>query len=185
MGNVFLDIRNLDEVQLKDLLVDRLSEDFEIKPEVTGLNIVERKAVIIDFLLKAKPHVVQSGFTPEWFGVEVKNIYHQGRPKSGKINELFWQALSYAQSVFDGSRPPFVLVFVNDDYARDSDEFDRFAFMFVARFCQRGNVGKLQIEKTGYTISFDGNVYYRKRGEETHSGKSNAGLKRNVGNVSK
>lgn len=184
MRKILLDTRKSDENQLKTLLVSKLSSDFEIRPDVDGINLVENKPVKIDFLLRAKPHVVKDGFTQDWFGIEVKNIYRKGSPSSGKINELFWQALTYAQSKFDNQRLPFVLVLANDDYSTESDESDRQAFFLVARFCQYGNVGKLELEKTGYTICFDANLYYRKRNGIVQVGKTNAGLKRKVGNVS-
>lgn len=108
-----------------------------------------------------------------------------------KINKVFWQALTYAQSNFDGKRLPFVLVLVNDDYSRDDHkevdsqyfEFIRHAFMFVARFCQYGNVGKIELEKNGYSIIFDNNFYFRKRNDEMQKGKTNVGMKRNIGNI--
>lgn len=85
MNNRYLlDTRKLDENQLKDLLILKLSSDFDIRPNVDGIHIVETKPVKIDFLLKAKSHLVEKGFTSDWFGVEVKNIYHNGLPESGK-----------------------------------------------------------------------------------------------------
>ena len=193
MNNIhLLDTRNLDEIQLKQLLISKLSSDFELRPDVDGIYIVEPKPVKIDFLLRAKSHIIDGGFTPEWFGVEVKNIYHNGIPKSGKINEVFWQALTYAQSKFDEKRLPFVLVLVNDDYSKIDDRktdkktenFDSLTFMFVARFCQYGNIGKLELEKNGYSVVFDNNFYFRRRNGEMQKGKTNVGIKRNIGNVS-
>lgn len=169
-----MDLTSFDEKQLKSILLDKLSGDFIFKSEVRGINLVEQRLIIIDFLAMAKPHIVASGFTSKWFGIEVKNIYEAGGnvPKGKKVNQVCWQSLTYAQSVFEGKRPPFVFMFLNDPYSTKG----------LIAFLQYGNVGRLKLTKVGYCFEFTMG-YFGKSGNNIYKGKTNSGINRYVGNV--
>jgi hypothetical protein len=106
------------EQALKNKLIAKLSKDFEVLEEVTGYHPIYEARLRIDVLLRAKPHLVEEGFTGEWFGVECKWV--EGiNGQTSKTTRLVWQSITYAQSTFEiGSlkiRPCFVAVFTPND----------------------------------------------------------------------
>lgn len=163
----------MDENSLKLQVLEKLSDDFYFKPECRGVNLVEKTQVIIDFLAKAKTHIVNDGFTHEWFGVEVKYIPNANSAK--KMKQALWQSITYAQSVYDKYRPPFVFLFTN------SEVLD-IELRAIYRFCQYGNVGLLNIDN-GYSFTFGSQHYYANRDGIRHKGKTNAGQIRYAGNM--
>lgn len=168
-------MKNEDEFKL--LLLEKLQNDFTFKVEVNGVNPIEQKQVRIDFLVKAKPHIISPGFTKEWFGIEVKHFTAGKHKNQQKVDRLFWQALTYAQSCFGEVRPKFILVFANTD---DSLSDHR---QIVGRFCVLGNVGTLSLYKKGYAIYFGSAFYFSNHCGVYSKGKSNAGQRRYFGNV--
>lgn len=169
------------ENDLKSLLLVRLSCDFILEPEVRGVNLVDQKQVVIDFLVKPKSHIIDNGFIDKWFGIEVKYIPNNGEEK--KIKQALWQSVTYAQSSYNGIRPPFVFLFTNDIGAYAIDAFHRQAILSVKSFCQFANVGSLEVNENGYRFSFGNQGYYRIGEDGMHyKGKTNAGLIRYTGN---
>ncbi len=152
----------MDEPKLKRLLQLGIEKDFDILPEVTGTNIVEHDEVRIDFMCYPKQHIIDAGFHPAWFGIEVKHIPQKddGSHTSGttsKITRLFWQAISYAQSEFNienqNIRPAFVLVHTNRIQSRGNQSL----FRNLTALGLYGNVGVLDFfvgKRKGWMITF-------------------------------
>ncbi|MEZ4590941.1 MAG: hypothetical protein R3D55_07335 [Chloroflexota bacterium] len=105
---------SIGEKRLQKRFENLLKDDFDLFPEVWGKNLVyPDKEVRIDYLLFPKPHLIEAGFDPVWFGVEIK---HFGKPgETGKLSRLIWQCITYVQSQFEldkkNIRPVFVLSF--------------------------------------------------------------------------
>lgn len=152
----------MNEPTLKSLVQRGLQQDFEILPEISGINLVENDHVRIDFMCYPKKHVIDSGFYPCWFGIEVKHIPQQDDGShipgtTSKITRLFWQAISYGQSEFDIEnkkiRTAFVLVYTNTIRSRgNTDLFNNLAMLGLY-----GNVGILDFfvgKRRGWYITF-------------------------------
>jgi hypothetical protein len=174
------------ESDLKHLLVEKLSGDFELVSEVKGRNLLDNTLVRIDFLAKAKLHTLKSGITTEWFGIEVKYISqnHIG----GQINKVFWQSITYSQSIFDIGKPPFlekkrlpfIFVLVN---TKAITYHHQQRFSCILSFCQYSNVGQLILNNQGYTFQFGGGIYCQKNKDTIVKGPHNVGERRYIGNV--
>jgi hypothetical protein len=174
------------EYDLKCILIEKLSDAFELIPEAKGRSIVDKTSVRIDFLAKAKPHTIELGITPEWFGIEVKYISqnHIG----GQINKVFWQAVTYSQSMFNIGNPPFlekkrlpfIFVFTNTNFIAHEHQ-QRLSHLLA--FCQYSNVGQLILSNQGYTFKFGGGIYCRRHKEMIAKGQHNVGERRYIGNA--
>ncbi|AZZ90701.1 hypothetical protein EUZ85_08235 [Hahella sp. KA22] len=90
----------MDEEALTKDLISRISNDFEILREVDGFHQFYEQSVRIDLVLKAKPHLIEQGFTNEWFGIECKWVTGVLKQTS-KTTRLVWQSITYAQSLFN------------------------------------------------------------------------------------
>lgn len=171
----------MNEATLKATLLEGLSEDFKILEEVGGSNLIEGKHVRIDLLLYPKPHLVARGFDPGWFGIEVKDIDFLRPHASQKTRRLFWQSITYAQSMFkvdrkEKIRPNFVLVYV------DEEPTDRSYWRELLSFGQYANVGQLYLDSyLGWGIKFGGGGYYSKKYGRSRI--KNLGTKRYVGSI--
>jgi len=108
----------MSEALLTDELLLRLASDFEFKREVCGEHPISGNGVRIDLLAKGKAHLVELGFTDEWFGIECKWADRLSGTTS-KTTRMVWQSITYAQSLFtvDGTlvRPKFVAVYTPDN----------------------------------------------------------------------
>ncbi|MDP5292611.1 hypothetical protein Q9290_09975 [Oceanimonas sp. CHS3-5] len=90
----------MNEQRLTQDLINRISNDFEILQEVEGYHQLYNQNVRIDLVLRAKQHLIEQGFTSEWFGIECKWV--QGVIKqTSKTTRLVWQSITYAQAVFN------------------------------------------------------------------------------------
>lgn len=129
-------------------LTARLCSDFEVKREVLGVHPVDGHGVRIDLLMRAKAHVVESGFTDQWFGVECKWADQIGGTTS-KTTRMVWQSITYAQSTFesDGSsvRPAFVAVYTPDGLHSLIEEH----LKHLLSLALYGNVGRLYFYRDG------------------------------------
>jgi hypothetical protein len=102
---------------LKNKIKEMLDDDFILRDSVKGINPVENKKVIIDYMLYPKIHLIENGFDPHWVGVEIKYIKDFSESDRGKKSQLLWQAITYSQSIFDidsenkGIRPHFVVAY--------------------------------------------------------------------------
>jgi hypothetical protein len=106
------------EQLLKEQVLANLADDFEILEEISGFHPIYKKRVRIDLLVKAKQHLVNEGFTDQWFGIECK--WSEGVcGQTSKITRMVWQSITYAQSTFEVGEerviPRFVAVFTPDN----------------------------------------------------------------------
>jgi hypothetical protein len=97
-----------------------LSPEFHVREEIRGRHALYDQNVRIDFMLKAREPLIQSGFTSNWFGVECKWITGING-QTAKTTKLIWQSITYAQSQFqvDGASvtPRFVALLTPDMHA--------------------------------------------------------------------
>jgi hypothetical protein len=138
----------MNEETLKNKLESKLSKDFFIEKEVSGSHPIYNIPVRIDYLLKAKPHLIESGFTTEWFGVECK--WTGGiEGQTSKVSRLFWQSITYAQSQFKNKEevitPKFVAVLVSENL----HPIIQSHFKAQSQLALYGNVGELFFYKDG------------------------------------
>ena len=149
------------ENQLQIFFKAIASSDFVIYEEVKGINLVENKGVRIDFICKAKNHVVEKGFTPKYFGVEVKHIEQNDKKK---LRHALVQCITYSMSRFaiDNCvfRPAFVLLFSRN--FQNMTELTMASYFNVGSFLISENQDYL--EQHGiYNIKFASSVYYRQK----------------------
>jgi hypothetical protein len=164
----------MNEQELKIQFVSAMECDFLIKKDVPGQFLVDKTKVIVDYLLFPKSHLVQKGFSPKWFGVEVKSPDGEGAKKAIRVA---WQSITYSQSEFEGCRPEFVLIYppLANFFEKPGDAY------YLVCMLQKANVGYMEInpEKNRWKIKFGANLYFSS--ENGLSSTPNAGLKRYVG----
>lgn len=162
-------------------LITRLAKDFEMRAEVRGIHPIEGLAVRIDLMAKAKPHLVDAGFTDEWFGIECKWAAQIGGTTS-KMTRMVWQSITYAQSTFtlDSTevRPIFVAVYTPDNL-HSSIEGHLSHLLALGLY---GNVGRFYFYRDGaWGIKF-ASIYARSPGPNYHLNQAQL-PKRRVGSV--
>jgi hypothetical protein len=181
------------EGALKQWLTDHLREDFDLFAEVPGRHVAEGVGVQIDFLAYPRPHLLEAGFLPMHFGIEVKHL----DPMLGfshKAARALWQSVSYTDAEFflDGRaiRPKFVLLFSNMSFDEERSllnrlgselENDHALWRGLLQLANHANVGTLEIAGsrdawTGWKMAFSGGLYFwrRNRAGEGAYGLSNA-----------
>lgn len=138
----------MSEALLTDDLLLRLANDFEFRREVCGEHPISGDRVRIDLMVKGKPHLIESGFTDEWFGIECKWADRIGGTTS-KTTRMVWQSITYAQSQFkvDGVsvRPKFVAVYTPDNL----DQLIERHLKHLLALGLYGNVGRLYFYRNG------------------------------------
>jgi hypothetical protein len=133
-----------DEPTVKAALRNRLSPDFEIEEEVPGVHIIENVPVVVDFMLSAKTHLLERGFPAAKIPLEIKQLSDE----SNKSVRAAWQAITYAQSMFQGVRPPFVLLFPPVRYFyKLGEECEHIACLHS--LLPKANVGQLGFRQNG------------------------------------
>lgn len=170
---------------LKSQIEEILKNDFILRCDVKGQNLVEKTDVRIDYMLYPKQHLIESGFEPDWIGLEVKFIKDFSFADRGKKSHLLWQAITYSQSKFNIDennieiRPYFVAVYVGDfEFQNDEKSKEWWALLNLAQY---GGVGWLKIIKSpnlGWVIDFNGGRYY---GQKRGRGSLKLPQKRHVG----
>jgi hypothetical protein len=132
----------MSEVELTESLICSLSRDFEICREVKGHHPIYDQDVRVDLMCRAKPHLADSGFTDQWFGIECKWIEGLGGQTS-KITRMVWQAITYAQSVFNINgvqiNPAFVAFYTPDKLHPNIED----ALRPLLALGLYGNIGRL------------------------------------------
>ncbi len=180
-ANLAITPRFADEPALKRWLVDHLAEDFELTPEVTGRHLAEGVRVEIDFMAFPKPHLIDAGFAPRHFGIEVKHI-NQEDGFSRKASRALWQTVSYTDSEFEiGSslvKPTFAMLFSNLSFDAElkllrnfgsQRENDVALWRGLLQLANHANVGTLDIRGTaadwrGWVMRFStGGTYFSRR----------------------
>ena len=160
------------EVQLKNFVIQRLSDDFDIQKEVSGIHPVYGK-VRIDLLLTPKKQTIKKGIDFGCFGIEIKNPKTTGCSVK-KMLDCLVQSHSYTISRFNGVIPDFVLVFPSLDIFYDEDHCHQPNYddlRTLRRFLQRLNVGELGFEKNAYCFWFTGQrLWHSERGRSKQKG---------------
>lgn len=173
-------VRFKNEDELKKWLVTNFEKHFHIGQEVIGKHLIEGVAVRIDFVFKPREHLINAGFDPSPFGVEVKFF----NPEDGfthKTSRAFWQTISYNFCEFklgNGySKIKYCLLFSNFSFTKEFDlvkitnsyfENDQSVWNGMLHLANHANVGILYIfgqreSPTGWDIRFAGNVYFGMR----------------------
>ncbi len=86
------------ELELQEWLRKKLCPWFEVYSEVKGQGFINRKIknIRIDFVIKAKPALLEEGFTDKPIGIEVKYFNpSKGDGFQKKVSRGIFQALSY------------------------------------------------------------------------------------------
>jgi hypothetical protein len=190
----------MNEEQLTSYLVQSLQEDFDIRREVKGHNLLTRGPIRADIVAHPKLHLISAGFVDAYFCVEVKAVPATEPDKRARA--AAWQALSYRLSEFDFGVPAFALVYPpfaafylhEGDFSWDrggptKDDIEkverRAAYRELTAVMQRGNVGWVEISegspgiKADIRICFGAGRYWSKR--LGMSGVKNLGLRLHVG----
>lgn len=160
---------------LKDKFTHLVKTDFRVLPNVVGQELIHQTRVIIDFMLYPKPHLLEAGFDPVWFGVEVKHFGVSG--ETGKMSRFLWQCITYVQSIFtidnEILKPVFVLGFsdvqeVNQDNNELCREY-RSQWTGMIRLAGLAHVGTFyEVLPTsykplgGWNIGFSSSSYFRR-----------------------
>lgn len=172
------------EPQLKKRFRQRMESDFHIYPDVRGRHLSENQEVVIDFLIKPKPHLLAAEFKDGWVGVEVKYLKEY---KLGALSKLAWQSLSYGQSEFEIEgglyRPMFVLMHANVSFNLQHQSGIPEQLTGLLAFLEYGNVGWVEFDpKYDWRMGFGSHGYFNKKYGKNKV--KNVGTKRNVGNLS-
>ena len=177
------------ETTVKTLIIEALSNDFEIEQEVDGVHIIEKDKVRIDLLIHPKPHLLDEGFHNSWIGVEIK-YFDRPEEQIGKVARFFWQAITYQQSIYRLNgidvRPQFVLLASN---IQDVPPSKPGGFSMYRSMLQVGNlamVGHLKVfNSDNWDIRFVSSGYMEKKNGIFKKTKSNAGCGKYIGNSSR
>jgi hypothetical protein len=193
------------ETQLHEWFKENFSEHFEIYSEVDGYGYLnqEKRKVRIDFIIKAKPKLIEHGFTDQYFGVEAKYLSpKEGKGFQGKSSRGVFQALSYwysgARWILPGQGEvelSSVLIFSNLSFSEESkslfdtmDSFYQTTWQAYLSLANHGNVGELLVRtyegKMNYwSMAYSGAKYYSMfNGGEYVKGNPNVINKRRIGN---
>lgn len=163
------------EDTLKAQFLNTINPHFHVQPEVRGKFLVYDCSVCIDFLIYPKFKLREIGFPPEWVGVEVKHIDDNNFPK---LIQLFWQAITYQQSIYQGNtrkiRPIFTLIHTNHLSPQLQDYI--LPLLILAQYA---NVGLYEFTPKGWRIKFSSSyiTYFK------HSGKFRINPTPNLGTV--
>lgn len=170
--------RFVTEEELKAWVLPHLEQDFEVFPEVIGEHL-SGASVVIDFVLRPRPHLLLHGFVDGFVGLEVKFIA-QDNGFSRKSSRALWQTISYTDSEFfvNGMRVPlvFAALFSNLSFQNEVDllipfgghqsENDKAEWRAMQLLANHANVGVLKLrgnrdEWRGWSFSFAaGSLYF-------------------------
>ncbi|MBN9368878.1 hypothetical protein [Acidovorax sp. SDU_ACID1] len=172
------------EKPTRDFLKEALAADFEVYEKYSGWHKHGGEKVYYDLVLRAKDHLVQQGFDPGYFVIEVKLFNLDDVQKHDvKARDMMWQCVAYSFSDIElpsGElvRPLFVLYYIDGSGVKPEYEKEINA---LHHFVQRGGVGRLVFERIDpgqWLLNFGGSRYFSKRrGRGSH----NVGVKRQTG----
>lgn len=166
------------ETELKAWMFDFMKDDFYIYQEVSGIHVTEGVKVRIDYVLYPRSHLIEQGFEPAPFGIEVKYL-NQEKNFAHKASRGIWQAISYNDCEFSLKDRKFslkfCLLFSNLSFSHEreilelhSDHTDgkSMKWLGILNVANHAKVGVLKItgkrEKIkGWSISFAGGIYFR------------------------
>jgi hypothetical protein len=147
----------LNEDKLKIGLYRYLSDDFEIYPEEYGVYSCDgsENRIRIDFLCKAKKHLIEMGFPSDFFGIEVK--YFGPNSEIKKINETLGQCQIYRNSKFlKNNKQPFAVFLFTDLFIIDRSYNESLKHSFfntptpdymkiIFRYVKLFNIGRIEL----------------------------------------
>lgn len=195
------------EQQLHAWFMEHLSEHFDIYREVKGSGFVNRQKrnLRIDFVIKAKPKLIQHGFTDQYIGVEAKYLSpKEGKGFAGKSSSGVFQALSYWYSGARWWLPEkeseielaSVLMFSNLSFQDESDamfntldDHYRKVWRSYLSIANHANVGELLVRTykgalSYWSMSYNGSKYYSMYASgDYHKGTPNVINKHRIGNA--
>ena len=194
------------EEQLHTWFKKHFSEHFEIFSEIKGYGFVNRmkRNLRIDFVIKAKPKLIEHGFTEQYIGVEVKFLNPKvGKGFAGKSSYGVFQALSYWYSGARWWLPSkekielaSVLMFSNLSFQEESEAmFDTLdahyskVWRSYLSIANHANVGELLVRtKKGklsyWGMEYNGSKYYSMYSSgEYAKGNPNVINKHRIGNA--
>lgn len=87
------------EEELKVWFLGNMKTCFDIRENVGGTHIATGKTVEIDFWVRPQKHLVDAGFDPHPFGIEVK-FFPFSHDLTERVSRGFWQTISYTESQF-------------------------------------------------------------------------------------
>ncbi len=156
------------ESNLKEILIGQLNSDFILLSEISGVSDFYNKKIKIDILAYPKEHLVDNGFDPEWFGVEIKHFDKPG--DSGKLSRFIWQAITYQHAIYNLKntiiKPLFVLCFSNYESmnAHNDSSYPKYfpGMMLIAGLGRVGNLVVFGKDKPGWRIRFATSTYFTK-----------------------
>ncbi|WP_217550627.1 hypothetical protein [Pantoea sp. GbtcB22] len=165
------------EDDLKTWMINTLKNDFHIYQEVVGTHVTEGLKVRIDYVIYPKAHLLNHGFEPAPFGIEVKYL-NQEKDFAHKASRGIWQSISYNDCEFSINnkkfRLKFCLLFSNISFINEteilklnSDHVDEKYMKWVGMLnvANHAKVGALKITGTkdrvkGWSMQFAGGVYF-------------------------
>ncbi len=100
-----------EEELLTRRIIKKLSGQFFIEREATGVHLIDGSMVRVDLLLKPKQVAIDMGFCADVFGIEVKTPDNQKNAGYKKLFNCIKQASTYSDSVFSGDIPEFILIY--------------------------------------------------------------------------
>ncbi|MFP3341325.1 hypothetical protein R0J87_02310 [Halomonas sp. SIMBA_159] len=165
------------EPELKNWFNEKLATDFYVYPEVNGVHLSENVNVRIDYVLFPKDHLIEEGFEPSYFGVEVK-YFNQENGFTHKTSRGLWQAISYNDSRFHLDNKEiklkYSLIFSNLSFSKEcmliknyghEMENDQLEWRGMIHVANHARVGELEIKGNkevykGWSIKFAGGTYF-------------------------
>lgn len=165
------------EPELKNWFNEKLASDFYIYPEVNGIHLSENVNVRIDYVLFPKEHLIEEGFEPSYFGIEVK-YFNQENGFTHKTSRGLWQTISYNDSKFylnnKEIKLKYCLIFSNLSFSKElmliknyghEMENDQLEWRGMIHVANHARVGALEIkgnkeEYKGWSIKFAGGTYF-------------------------
>jgi len=154
----------MDERELKRNLLPILEEYFIVKKEVPGRHLIYgTKGVRIDFLVQPKKELFSEEVSSKWIGIEVKSPDVKEPKKNGLA--VAWQAVTYAQSDFEGITPAMVVIyppiseFFPNIKALNEDTGRHYNFNeghWLRCFLQKANVGSFIVHRDNRTWHIEG-----------------------------
>jgi hypothetical protein len=164
---------NEGEDYLKSGLIKYISENFEVYPEQYGVYSCDGidNRVRIDYLCKAKKHLIDIGFPSDYFGIEVKYF----GPNAGlkKINETVGQCQIYRNSKFlKNNKQPFAVFLFSDIFiiSRSYDESLKCSFFntstpdyikIILRYTKLFNIGRIELGGGKFDLKLGDENFFR------------------------
>jgi hypothetical protein len=178
------------ERALKQRVADTLHNDFLLKREAWGMDMLEKARIRADFVLLPSMRLIARGFDKCIMALEVKAPLGQGQPWA-KLARTIAQSVSYSRSEFNGERPALCLIYPpiatfieNTTYspvASENNAARLSAKRMAENLAQFTNVGVLELDGEEWRIKVGNSVYFCSReGKGMHNL-----IKRYSGNINK